>query len=88
MTILMPYAIALAALLVGLAIGAAVVAWPLRREPKPQPEPEPLDEWTAAAIDQAAVSWVRANHLPDEAAGPVADKLRLLHKLGSERGWN
>lgn len=88
MSALMPYAIALSALVVGVAIGAAVVAWLLRRGAKPHADPAPLDEWTAAAIDQAAVQWVRANHLPDEAAGPVADKLRLLHELGSERGYH
>lgn len=81
--------IGLPCLLLGLVVGLVVARLLLRRCGKAvAPAPEPLDEWTAAAIDQAAVQWVNVNNLPDEAAGPVADKLRLLHKLGSERGWH
>jgi hypothetical protein len=73
-------------LMLGVVIGAGAVLLLRRRSPGAGDQAEPLDEWTAAAIDQAAAKWVRANHLPDDAAGLVADKLRLLHKLGTERG--
>lgn len=74
--------------LLGVAGGCTAAVLLLRRSRSSASKPEPVDEWTAAAIDQAAVRWVRANNLPDEAAGPVADKLRLLHQLGAKRGWH
>ncbi len=84
------YVTALPCLLLGVLIGvilASRLLWSSDGTGS-KPEPEPLDEWTSAAIDQAAANWVRANDLPDEAAGLMADKLRLLHKLASERGWS
>jgi hypothetical protein len=89
MAMLTLFVTALLCLLLGLAAGAVIALLLLRHgDDEVAPEPELLDEWTAAAIDQAAVGWVKANNLPDEAAGLVAAKLRLLHKLGSERGWH
>ena len=52
-----------------------------RRE---QLQPEPIDEYTAAAIDQAAVKFAVANGRPN-AAPLIANKLRLLHQLGRRR---
>lgn len=48
---------------------------------------EPIDPWVEAEIDRAAVNWATAQGRP-EAASLVADKLRLLHRLGTERGWS
>lgn len=83
---LLVYFAAFFGLLLGAAVGGVVVLLLSRRNSDSENESELLDEWTAAAIDQAAASWVRANGLPDQAAGIMADKLRLLHRLGSERG--
>ena len=68
------------------AVGAALLLWrQLRRQSETaEPVPAPSDPWVDAEIDQAAVSWATAQGRP-EAAPLMADKLRLLHRLGSER---
>mgnify|MGYP005813451009 CR=1 FL=1 len=45
----------------------------------------PLDPRVSAEIDQAAATWAAENNRGDQAAGLLADKLRLLHRLGTER---
>lgn len=47
--------------------------------------PEP-DQFTSAAIDEAAVRYATAQGRP-ELAGLVSRKLHLLHRLGTERRW-
>lgn len=46
---------------------------------------EPMDEYTAAAIDQAAVNYATAQGRP-EVAPLLANKLHLLHDLARRRG--
>jgi hypothetical protein len=73
------------ALLAG-AFGGASVVWALLRRSTPAepPSSEQPDEWVSAEIDQAAVAWATAHGRP-EAAPLMADKLRLLHRLGLRR---
>lgn len=49
------------------------------------PATEPADPWVEAEIDRAAVEWAMEHGRP-EAANLIANKLRLLHRIGSERG--
>jgi hypothetical protein len=44
------------------------------------------DEFTSAAIDEAAVKFATAQGRP-ELAGLVSRKLHLLHWLGTQRRW-
>lgn len=73
------------ALLAGI-IGGGMAAWALlrRRASAEPPLPEQPDEWVSAEIDQAAAAWATAHGRP-EAAPLMADKLRLLHRLGLRR---
>lgn len=80
-----------AAVLFGVFIGVGLAALVVRRrrpEDKPPveatPTPPATDEWTAAQLDRAAVAWAEAHGRP-ETAGLMADKLHLLHYLGSRR---
>jgi hypothetical protein len=72
------------------AVGGAVVAGLLlwwqqhHSESAETSSVDPIDPWVEAEIDQAAATWATAHGQP-EAAPFVADKLRLLHRLGSER---
>jgi hypothetical protein len=76
-------AIGVAAIVGGLAGTAS--AWSLMRGGETgQPADSELDEWVSAEIDQAAATWAM-NHGCPEAAPIMADKLRLLHRLGQGR---
>lgn len=75
--------------LTGAVVGAAVSVlctwWLLRRHRTGQAlEPAPSDPWLDAEIDRAAATWASEQGHP-EAAGLMADKLHLLHRLGSRR---
>jgi hypothetical protein len=67
-------------------LAGAAVAWSLMRgvEPDQPPVADAPDEWISAEIDQAAATWAMKNDCP-EAAPIMADKLRLLHRLGERR---
>lgn len=68
------------------ALIALLVLWQYLRHQQPAqlPAGEPVDPWVEAEIDRAAVEWATTQGRP-EAAGLMADKLRLLHQLGTER---
>jgi hypothetical protein len=57
-----------------------------RKADQPTPQPLPPDARLVSDISRAASTWATANGRP-EASGLVADKLHLLHRLGSRRGW-
>jgi hypothetical protein len=69
------------------AVTAGLLLWRHRRHEPPgaMPTGEPVDPWVEAEIDRAAVAWA-TDHGRPEAAGLMADKLRLLHHLGAGRG--
>lgn len=71
------------------ALSSAVVSVLLtrRRRCSVDPEPGPADPFVEAEIDQAAVAWAKQHDQPDQAAAVMADKLKLLHRLGTNRGW-
>lgn len=50
------------------------------------PLDEPADPFISAELDQAAAKWATDNGQPPQAASLMADKLHLLHHLGSRRG--
>lgn len=73
----------------GAGAGAVVTLplwWHLRRQrASDEASPnDPVDPWVEAEIDRAAAAWATEHGRP-ETAGLMADKLRLLHRLGSER---
>lgn len=80
---LLPIAVLLGAFL-GALVGVLLAARRQRPAEFTESSPDPIDEYTAAAIDQAAVNFATANGRP-EAAPLIADKLRLLHTLGRRR---
>lgn len=71
------------------AVAAAVVALLLLRARRQGADPEPAnaDPFVEAEIDQAAAAWAHQHGQPDAAAAVMADKLKLLHRLGTKRGW-
>jgi hypothetical protein len=72
---------------VGAASGLLAVRWMLaRQEDFSNAGQEPVDEFTAAAIDQAAVQYATDQGRP-ETAGIIADKLHMLHRLEERRRW-
>jgi hypothetical protein len=66
------------------AIMTGLLLWHFCHHEPVEPFTEPIDPWVEAEIDQAAAAWATEHGRP-EAAGLLADKLRLLHRLGSER---
>ena len=79
----------LAGALAGGLAGGLLLWWHHRHQPSVSPSSpaEFIDPWVAAQIDQAAATWATQHGRP-EAAPLMADKLRLLHRLGIERGWS
>lgn len=80
-------AVTLAALF-GAASGALAARWTLRRFRRqeiasPTAAPDPV---LAADIEAAAAAWANSEGRP-EAAGIVADKLHLIHRVARGRGW-
>ena len=74
-------------LVAGAVAGGFMAHWLLhQRGAVEQPEPSPPDPRLAADINRAARAWAAAQGKP-EAASLLADKLHLLHRLGSRRGW-
>lgn len=63
---------------------AGLTLWLYLRSRSEAASVEPLDPWVAAELDQAAAQWATEQGRP-EAAGLLADKLRLLHRLGASR---
>lgn len=87
---------ALLGLLGGAVAGSFTARWWLARQGKRQnPAGEPAvasardadNDFTDAAIDLAAVRWAEQRHQPEAAAGLMAERLKLLHRLGSRKGW-
>jgi hypothetical protein len=74
------------ATLAGAVAGGVTARWLLSHQQPDQTVPTPPDPWVSAEIDQAATRWAMEHGRP-EAAGPIADKLHLLHDLGQRRGW-
>jgi hypothetical protein len=69
----------------GAASGLLAAHWFLSRHSQPSSAAEvPTDPFVSAEIDQAAVRWATASGRP-EAAGLMADKLHMLHRLGQRR---
>jgi len=69
----------------GAVVGGLLAVWLLRRWRQPkQPLPDAPDPWVSAEIDRAAAAWATEQGRP-EAAGLMADKLHLLHRLGLHR---
>lgn len=69
------------------AVTAAAMLWRCsRHKSQPPNQTPPVDPWVEAEIDRAAATWATDQGRP-EAAGLMADKLKLLHQLGSSRGW-
>lgn len=72
----------------GAVSGALTALWLFRRAQRqavPEQNTAP-DSVLAAQIDHAAAHWSNSQGHP-EAAGLVADKLYLLHRVGQRRGW-
>jgi len=69
----------------GAIAGVVVTAWRLRHRQEPTPPSSPIDEFTSAEIDQAAAAWAAQSDRPEVAAQAMADKLRLLHRLGQHQ---
>jgi hypothetical protein len=82
---LLPVLVLVVAALAGGLSGLLAVKWLLSRCER-QEQAAPTDPFVAAQIDQAAVNWATAQGKP-EAAGLMADKLRLLHQVSQRRGW-
>jgi hypothetical protein len=84
MLVLLTIGAAVLGAFIGALLGAVITG---RRLPDAvhQVQDEPIDEYTAAAIDQAAVNYA-ATHGRPEVAPLLADKLHLLHKLARRRG--
>jgi len=57
-----------------------------RREERVPVQPDESDPWVSAEIDQAVARWAMEHGRP-EAAGLMADKLHLLHRLSQRRRW-
>jgi len=75
------------AALVGALSGTLTARWMLRRvERRKGSLPQETDPVLAADFEQAAAAWSSSIGRP-EAAGLVADKLHLIHRLGRRRGW-
>jgi uncharacterized membrane protein len=88
MTMLQIALLALLAMLAGAVAGGVTAHWLLRRHPgQVQAQPAAFtDSALSTEIERAAGVWADAQGRP-EAAGIVADKLRLLHRLGNRKGW-
>jgi hypothetical protein len=84
LNLLLPIAVGAVA---GAGAGGLAAWWQLRRHrAKPQmAESVPLDPRLEEEIEGTATAWATSNGRP-EAAGIVADKLRLLHHLSQRRG--
>lgn len=87
---MLPILIATAAGTLAGAVAGGLLCWRLLRRHRPTrpviySAGPPLDPWVSAEIDQAAATWAADNNQSDQAAGLLADKLRLLHRLGTER---
>lgn len=80
---MLSYVLPIIAGALGGALLAGLVLWRCHHDQQ-LPAGEPVDPWVEAEIDRAAVEWATTQGRP-EAAGLMADKLRLLHHLGSER---
>jgi|GEM_PF-1987244 len=75
------------AILAGAASGALTARWTLHRSRRKTASPKTAPDGALAAdIDQAAAAWSSSIGRP-EAAGIVADKLHLIHRLGRKKGW-
>ena len=75
---------ALVGVIAGAVAGGLVAWWLVRRQPRNPVPVVPADPWLNAEIDRAAVAWATDSGHP-EAAGLMADKLHLLHHLGTQR---
>ena len=69
--------------LAGLLAARRFLSHQLKRSETVIPEP---DQFTSAALDEAAVRYATARGRP-ETAGVISAKLHLLHRLGMRRRW-
>jgi hypothetical protein len=76
----------LASALLGALAGLLTVRRYLAHQSDSLASDEPTDPYVSAQIDRAAAAWATANGRP-EAAGLMADKLHMLHRLGQRRRW-
>lgn len=80
----------LVAVIAGGASGGLIAWWLLSRQEqptKPQPEAEQRpDPFVDAEIDLAAARWAEQRNQP-AAAGLMANRLKLLHRIGTQKGW-
>jgi hypothetical protein len=82
-------AVIVAAAFAGGVAGAFTARAYLRRVQRRQVEAQPVrlaDPTLDAEIERAAGAWAEAQGRP-EATGLVAEKFRLVHDIGRQRGW-
>jgi hypothetical protein len=82
-------AVIVAAAFTGAVAGAFTARAYLRRAQRRQVDTQPVrlaDPMLNAEIERAAGAWAEAQGRP-EATGLVAEKFRLVHDIGRQRGW-